>query len=27
MCPFARPYIVQMTYHKLHNVLGQLSAI
>jgi len=26
MGPFSRPYIVQMTYHKLYNVLGQLSA-
>ena len=27
MGPFSRPYIVQTTYHKLYNVLGQLSAI
>jgi len=27
MGPFSRPYIVQMTYHKLYNILGQLSAI
>jgi len=27
MSPFSRPFIVQMTYHKLYNVLGQLSAI
>jgi len=24
---FSRPYVVPMTYHKLHNVLRQLSAI
>jgi len=24
---FSRPYIVQVTYHKLYNVLGQFSAI
>jgi len=27
MGPFSRPDIVQMTYHKFYNVLGQLSAI
>jgi len=27
MGPFSWPYIVQMTYHKLCNVLGQLSVI
>jgi len=27
MGPFSRPYIVQMTYDKLHNVFGKLSAI
>jgi len=27
MGPFSRLYIVQMTYHKLYNVLEQLSAI
>jgi len=27
MGPCSRPYIVEMTYHKLCNVLGQRSAI
>jgi len=27
MDPFSWPYIVQMTYDKLYNVLGQLSTI